>query len=35
MDPRVDNTTIETNQGDKIRVVSGNSSDKLRIKWNN
>ena len=35
MDPRIDNTTIKTNQGDKIRVVSGNSSDKLRIKWNN
>ena len=34
MDPRTDNSTIKTNQGDKIRVVSGNSSDKLRIKWN-
>jgi hypothetical protein len=34
MDPRVDNSTIKTDQGDKIRVVSGNSSDKLRIKWN-
>ncbi len=34
MDPRADNSTIKTNQGDKIRVVSGNSSDKLRIKWN-
>ena len=35
MDPRADNSTIKTKQGDKIRVVSGNSSDKLRIKWNN
>ena len=34
MDPRADNSTIKTDQGDKIRVVSGNSSDKLRIKWN-
>jgi hypothetical protein len=34
MDPRIDNSTIKTDQGDKIRVVSGNSSDKLRIKWN-
>ena len=34
MDPRVDNSTIKTDHGDKIRVVSGNSSDKLRIKWN-
>ncbi len=34
MDPRTDNSTIKTDQGDKIRVVSGNSSDKLRIKWN-
>ena len=34
MNPRVDNSTITTSSGDKIRVVSGNSSDKLRIKWN-
>jgi len=34
MDPRTDNSTIKTEYGDKIRVVSGNSSDKLRIKWN-
>jgi len=34
MDPRADNSTIKTEYGDKIRVVSGNSSDKLRIKWN-
>ena len=34
MDPRADASSITTNSGDKIRVVSGNSSDKLRIKWN-
>ena len=34
MDPRADGSSITTNSGDKIRVVSGNSSDKLRIKWN-
>jgi len=34
MDHRSDNSTIKTEYGDKIRVVSGNSSDKLRIKWN-
>ena len=34
MNPRVDNSTITTSSGDKIRVVSGNSSDKLRVKWN-
>ena len=34
MDPRSDNSTIKTEYGDKIRVVSGNSSDRLRIKWN-
>ena len=34
MDPRSDASSITTNSGDKIRVVSGNSSDKLRIKWN-
>ena len=33
MDPRSDNSTIKTEYGDKIRVVSGNSSDRLRIKW--
>ncbi len=34
MTPRIDNSVITTDSGDKIRVVSGNSSDKLRIKWN-
>ena len=34
MNPRIDNSTITTSSGDKIRVVSGNSSDKLRVKWN-
>ena len=34
MSPRTDNSVITTDSGDKIRVVSGNSSDKLRIKWN-
>ena len=34
MDPRADGSSITTNSGDKIRVVSGDSSDKLRIKWN-
>ncbi len=33
MDPRSDAASIITNSGDKIRVVSGESSDKLRIKW--
>ena len=33
MDPRSDASSIITNSGDKIRVVSGESSDKLRIKW--
>ena len=34
MSPRTDYSVITTDSGDKIRVVSGNSSDKLRIKWN-
>ena len=34
MDPRADGSSVTTNSGDTIRVVSGNSSDKLRIKWN-
>ena len=34
MDPRADASSITTSSGDTIRVVSGNSSDKLRIKWN-
>ena len=33
MQPRVDNSSISTPTGQKIKVVSGNSSDKLRIKW--
>jgi len=33
MDPRSDASSVITNSGDKIRVVSGESSDKLRIKW--
>ena len=33
MSPRTDNSTITTSSGDKIKVVTGNSSDKLRIKW--
>ena len=33
MTPRTDNSVVTTSSGDKIRVVSGNSSDKLRIKF--
>ena len=33
MDPRQDASSIVTSGGEKIRVVSGTSSDKLRIKW--
>ena len=33
MDPRQEASTVTTNSGDRIRVVSGDSSDKLRIKW--
>jgi hypothetical protein len=33
MDPRQDDSSITTKSGDQIRVVSGDSSDKLRIKW--
>ena len=33
MDPRSDASSITTKSGDTIRVVSGDSSDKLRIKW--
>ena len=33
MDARVDNSSMTTSSGNKIRVVSGESSDKLRIKW--
>ena len=33
MEPRQDASAIVTAGGEKIRVVSGDSSDKLRIKW--
>ena len=33
MDPRSDASSIVTKSGDKIRVISGDSTDKLRIKW--
>ena len=33
MDPRQEGSTVTTKSGDRIRVVSGDSSDKLRIKW--
>ena len=33
MEPRKDASSIVTSGGEKIRVVSGDSSDKLRIKW--
>ena len=33
MTPRADNSVVTTSSGDKIRVVSGNSSDKLRVKF--
>ncbi len=33
MEPRQDAASVVTSGGEKIRVVSGNSSDKLRIKW--
>ncbi len=33
MDPRSDASSVITKSGDTIRVVSGESSDKLRIKW--
>ena len=33
MEPRQDASSIVTSSGEKIRVVSGDSSDKLRIKW--
>jgi hypothetical protein len=34
MSPRVDNTSIVNSNGQKIKVVSGDDSSKLRIKWN-
>jgi len=33
MEPRQDASSIVTSGGEKIRVVTGDSSDKLRIKW--
>jgi hypothetical protein len=33
MDPRSDASSVITKSGDQIRVISGESSDKLRIKW--
>jgi len=33
MEPRKDASSIVTSGGEKIRVVSGTASDKLRIKW--
>jgi hypothetical protein len=34
MSPRADNTSIVNTNGQKIKVVSGNDSSKLRVKWN-
>ena len=34
MSPRSDNTSIVNSNGQKIKVVSGNDSSKLRVKWN-
>jgi hypothetical protein len=33
MEPRADNSEVMATGGQKIRVISGDSSDKLRIKW--
>jgi len=33
MEPRSDNSQVMTKGGQQIRVISGDSSDKLRIKW--
>ena len=33
MDPRSDASSVMTKSGNQIRVISGESSDKLRIKW--
>ena len=33
MEPRNDNSQVMTKGGQQIRVISGDSSDKLRIKW--
>jgi len=34
MNPRSDNTSVVNSNGQKIKVVSGNDSSKLRVKWN-
>jgi hypothetical protein len=34
MSPRADNTSVVNTNGQKIKVVSGNDSSKLRVKWN-
>ena len=34
MSPRADNTSVVNTSGQKIKVVSGNDSSKLRVKWN-
>tara|TARA_R110002126_G_scaffold102988_1_gene235409 strand:+ start:5987 stop:7285 length:1299 start_codon:yes stop_codon:yes gene_type:complete len=34
MSPRTDNSSVVNSNGQKIRVVSGNDSSKLRVKWN-
>ena len=34
MSPRADNSSVVNSNGQKIRVVSGNDSSKLRVKWN-
>jgi hypothetical protein len=33
MSPRVDNSSIVNSNGQKVKVVSGNDSSKLRVKW--
>jgi len=33
MSPRADNTSVINSNGQKVKVVSGNDSSKLRIKW--
>ena len=34
MDPRKDAGSVVTPSGEKVRIVSGDNMDKLRIKWN-
>ena len=33
MSPRADNTNIISSSGQNVKVVSGDDSSKLRIKW--